>query len=154
MKCSQLPAASEWDHASGWQLEEYRSHVKICRSCRARIFSEAPDQLLFELREAELPEDFWIGFWSSLKRRLAPSSDGARTSDHVFRVLRWVAALIVVGLFLVHGRPIEEAPSTKSLESNEYPLIEDIQSPTATYYIFQPEKDATIVLVFDPEMDL
>jgi hypothetical protein len=149
MECSQLPAAAKWEDASEWQLNEYRSHVKFCRSCRARMFREAPDQLLFELSEPELPEDFWIGFWDSLRKRITPRA-GRPHHNNNMRLIRWAVALVVIGILMIN-KPVQEPPPAVD---NEYPLIEDIQSPTATYYIFQPENDAKIVMVFDPKMDL
>ncbi len=81
MECERLPAPRTWDQATPEDLKNYRLHVRYCGSCRARVLSEAPDQLLFDLQCDPLPQDFWLGFWNSVhqKRSIAGGSLVERT---------------------------------------------------------------------------
>ena len=36
----------------------------------------------------------------------------------------------------------------------EYPVVEDVQYPKVTYYIFQSDPNQKIIMVYDPDMEL
>lgn len=153
MLCNQLPPHERWEDASESQLREYRAHLRSCLACRRRIFSEAPDELLFELSDDSLPDDFWIGFWPSLQPRL--SRKPQRVS--AIRVIRWAAVFVLALILAVYsGRHSTVPQPAKPLPAvtHEYPLIEDVQNPDATYYIFQSDGGQKIVLFFDPKAEL
>lgn len=160
MECKNIPPAPFWADASKQALSEYRAHLADCSACRNRVFFEAPDALLHELQNRELPKDFWMGFWPSLR---------ARRSQHAWKpvlrrsLLRWTAVLIL-GTFLglqvgSTSRLYESAdtflqsPPAVSISSN-YPLLEELQNPGARYLILQHAKNETIIMVFDPNLEL
>lgn len=164
MDCSRIPPADRWNQASVQQVKEYRRHVQYCRACRLRCLSAAPEQLLFELNDSSLPEDFWIGFWDSLEKRLPVEVAGVR--HPIWRVTRWAAVFISACLLIVFHQDLSESPSSKrggpqprplispAAETPTYPLIDDLKNPKATYYIFQPSEKENIVMVFDPDLEL
>ena len=163
MECNRIPSPEIWDQLEAEQLKSYRIHIQYCAACRARVFKEAPDQLLFDIQTEPLPEDFWFGFWPSVdqKRRFVQ-----RTFPNP---IRW-AAVFVVGLFILfYGRPLREEGGTvvaaaqisrpanlimQKNESSSLPVIENLENPDAHYYIFQSGEQEKIVMVFDPDMEL
>lgn len=151
LRCDQLPSAVLWDEASPGELREYRAHLSSCRTCRRRVFLESPDQLLFELKEEPLPEEFWIGFWPSLRNRLQKPVP----AGHGMRVLRWAAVFVLALILALYSRTLEESPHAGLRRRPEtYPLIEGVTAPNAKYYIFQADENEKIILFFDPDMDL
>lgn len=160
MECSRIPAADKWELATSRQLEQYRNHVRFCQTCRRRVFSEAPEQLLIELQGAELPEDFWLGFWDSLGKKLMAEKP-LQLNRAPVRMLRWAAVFFFAVLLVIISHRLPEAPSRVGVETRpyvpdtyRYPLIEEVQNPKAIYYIFQAGTNEKVVMVFDPEMEL
>lgn len=162
MECSRIPPADQWNRSSVQQLEEYRRHIRFCQACRRRCISVRPDELLFELRDFSLPEDFWIGFWDSLEKKLPQERSSRRL---VFPITRWAAVLIAACLLFIFHKDLSESPSSKrggpqarpfilQAGSSHYPIIDDVKNPRATYYIFQPSEDENIVMMFDPDLEL
>jgi len=160
MECSQLPTC--WDESSSQQKNLYRRHVEFCSSCKQRILREYPDQLLFQLEEMELPDDFWIGFWDSLHTKIGRQG---RSSLQNLRLVfaRWAAVAACAVILVLYGKslreiPLEEsqkaAPTIKANAARAYPLIEDVKSPGVTCYILQTSGDEKIVMMFDPDMEL
>ncbi|PWT93737.1 MAG: hypothetical protein C5B54_01410 [Acidobacteria bacterium] len=159
MDCEHIPAPTEWDEAEDRLLQEYRRHISQCRECHARVLREAPDQLLFELNSEPLPEEFWIGFWPSIRSRLG----SIPTPQISFRFVRWAAVFVITLLLVIFGRSGSQTrpPVTHDLhpykvnqpDTGEYPLVE-VQNPKAKYYIFQPGGNEKVVMVFDPDMEL
>lgn len=122
-----------------------------------------PEELLFELNDSSLPEDFWIGFWDSLEKKLPYERPAKR--GLVYPITRWAAVFIVACLLVLFHKDLSESPSSKRGELNarpfilqagtsNYPIIDDLQNPRATYYIFQPSEDENIVMMFDPDLEL
>ena len=165
MECSRIPTPKIWDQLEPEALKKCRLHVQFCQACRARVFREAPDQLLFDLQTEPLPEDFWLGFWHSVKQKRS-------LVDPVlpFHPIRWAAVFLVGFLLLLYGQPLREDggtgvssaqisrvanPRSKHTEvTGSYPVIEYIDNPEARYYIFQSGEQEKIVMVFDPDMEL
>lgn len=157
MDCGRIPAADRWEKASSAQLEAYQAHLRECGSCRERVFLEAPEHLLFQLSNFALPEDFWLGFWPSLQKKL--DSRGANVLSVGARVLRWAAVFgfAVVLVFFSRNLPapkISKSGPSGLVKEIGYPLVEEVQNPKATYYIFQSGSNEKIVMVIDPDMDL
>ncbi len=140
----------------------YRDHLRFCASCRQRILREFPDQLLFQMEESELPNDFWIGFWDSLHTKIGglghPSLQNFSSA-----FLRWAAVAACAAILLLYGRSLRDVPVAPAVEGSTsiqasratgYPLIEDVKSPGVTCYILQTSGDEKIVMMFDPDMEL
>lgn len=159
MECSQIPTADRWDDQPDLR-EEYRRHLRSCLACRRRAFAQAPDALLYELRDLTLPEGFWTGFWESLDKKL-PDSRAVEPVRSSYRILRWAAVAALAAFLAVASRNIPPshplAPASQirpPLSRVEYPLVEDVQSPKATYYIFQSDLNQKIIMVYDPDIEL
>lgn len=160
MKCNEIPSGTEWENLTSRQLELYRGHLESCPACRKRVFSQAPEQLLFELQDPELPEEFWFGFWDSLEKKLEP--DTLPSVSIYFRYARWAAVFVVVLILSLYSRGIQEpqpapytlATSKQTVDLSGYPLVEEVQNPKVRYYIFQPKGNENIVMMFDPDMEL
>jgi hypothetical protein len=159
MKCNLIPTGTCWEDLSPDRLSVFRSHLKSCQTCRKRVYSEAPEQLLFELENEELPEDFWLGFWPSLEKKLEPAEEPPAA---FYPVLRWAAVFLFVLILTLYSKTIHE-PAPKALvnrisyeapDSSRYPLVEDVQNPKVRYYIFQSEGKENIVMMFNPDMEL
>jgi len=163
MECSRIPAASLWSELPRPQLEEICRHLKSCLACQRRAFAQAPDQLLFLLREEEMPADFWSGFWESLEKKL-PDRQPKQPVLGIARVLRW-AAVFVIGVFLISfsrtlptqtqnsSRPSPAIEQSIASEA-EFPIIEATQDSKAKYYIIQSPGNAKIVMMYDPDLQL
>jgi hypothetical protein len=175
MECRHIPAAEIWDSFSDQQIREFRNHLRSCLACRRRILASAPDLLLDELQSEPMPEEFWLGFWDSLERRLPDRAPRERNRLPLMPVARWAAVCAVTALLVLFSQHLSESPSSprggrsarpttsysspSSLvpqpdSSSAYPLIEEVQNPKATYYIIQAANDQKIVMMFDPDMDL
>jgi hypothetical protein len=160
MDCNQIPTGCDWEDLSPDQLLAYRIHLKSCGHCKSRVISEAPEQLLFDLEDPHLPEDFWLGFWDSLEKKLSPAEE--QNPPLIFPVVRWAAVFVFVLLLSFYSRTLREPESDgiktviskQPAEPSQYPLIEEVQNPNARYYIFQPEGNENIVMMFDPDMEL
>jgi hypothetical protein len=165
MECNQIPASEQWNEASAKQIQEYRNHLKFCLACRRRVFNESPEQLLFELKGEPMPDDFWIGFWDSIDNKLTP--DRQRYHLPLLPVARWAAVLIVALLLALYQNHLPESPSYEitrggsqirpfdlSTQASHYPLIEEVQDPGSTYYIFESAADEKIVMIYDPDIEL
>jgi hypothetical protein len=155
MECSRIPAADEWEQFSAQQQDLFREHLEYCSHCRRRFFHQSPEKLLFEISESPMPEGFWLGFWDSLYIKLF-SKDRGRLG---LPLLRW-AAVFVAAFFLAlysHHLPTQslEARRVPALpESFQYPLVEEVRNPKATYCIFQPSGNEKIVMIVDPDLEL
>ena len=154
MECNQLPTC--WDQSSPRQKQQFRDHLRFCASCRQRIMRESPDQLLFDLDQDELPDDFWIGFWDSLHAKIR-----VPVSRTLSFFARWVAVAACASILLLYGRSLHDVPvvpaentSIRASKSTGYPLIEDVKSPGVTCYILQTSGNEKIVMMFDPDMEL
>ena len=172
MDCSRIPNTKYWDKASVQQLQEYRRHAKTCFACRRRILAEAPDQLLPELDEGPMPEEFWIGFWDSLENKLPPQKMEAPATVAVprwARMVRWAAVCAGMAWLAIINQNLPESPSyeinrgvpqvrpvdiLQSSTTTDYPLIENVADPAAPYYIFQSPDDAKIVMIINPDMEV
>ncbi len=139
----------------------YRDHLRFCASCRQRILHESPDQLLFQMDESELPDDFWIGFWDSLQTKLGGQGQPLQYLSSVFT--RWAAVAACAAILLLYGRSLRDvpvapadkgSPSIQASTARGYPLIEDVKSAGITCYILQTSGDEKIVMMFDPDMEL
>jgi hypothetical protein len=151
--------------------------VGYCLACRRRILAEAPDLLLPELEGAPMPEDFWIGFWDSLEKKL-PAPREAMPAPRWTRYVRRAAAVAAVVWLAIVNQELPESPSyeiNRGVQharpgdflgatarpavipalpvSSSYPLIEDLQNP-ARYYVFQSGKNQKIVMIINPDMEL
>jgi hypothetical protein len=156
MECSLIPPADTWSNLEPHDVRRYRAHVMECVPCRKRAGREAPDEFLFVLEDPSLPPDFWIGFWPSLERKIAAPAP-ARSK---LRFIRW-AAVFICGAFLLQTVPKREQPISTTnripvlqTEASQRPLVEEVQNPNATYYIFQSGNKENIVMIFDPDLDL
>ena len=163
MECSRIPAASLWGELPQSQLDEICRHLRSCLACQRRAFAQAPDQLLFLLRDDEMPADFWSGFWESLEKKL-PDREPQQPVLGIARVLRW-AAVFVIGVFLISfsrtlPKQIEyssrKSPAAKQIIASEaeFPIIEATQDSKAKYYIIQSPVNAKIVMMYDPDLQL
>lgn len=163
MECSRIPAANLWGELAQPQLDEICRHLRSCLACQRRAFAQAPDQLLFLLREEEMPSDFWSGFWESLEKKL-PDREPQPSALGFAPVLRW-AAVFVIGVFLVSfsrtlpkqtENPARQNPVVEqSIASEaEFPIIEASQDSKAKYYIIQSPGNAKIVMMYDPDLQL
>lgn len=160
MECNQLP--TRWDQSSPRQIHLYRDHLRFCASCRQRVLRESPDQLLFQMDESELPNDFWIGFWDSLHTKIdGQGRPPLRNFSSVF--VRWAAVAACAAILLLYGRSLHDVPVAPADKGSPfihastttgYPLIEDVKSPGVTCYILQTSEDEKIVMMFDPDMEL
>jgi hypothetical protein len=163
MECSRIPAASLWGELPEAQLDEICRHLKSCLACQRRAFAQAPDQLLFLLREEEMPTDFWSGFWESLEKKL-PHREPQQPVLGIARVLRW-AAVFVIGVFLISfSRTLPKQTENASrrnpaveqsiVSESEFPIIEATQDSKAKYYIIQSPGNEKIVMMYDPDLQL
>ena len=150
MECEHLPLPQNWDRATKEQLKGYRRHIRFCRSCRAIVLHQAPDQLLFDLQNEPLPPDFWLGFWNSVDRKRGRTQPVAGP----YRAVRWAAVFLFGSMILLYGRNLPEPVPVRQVENESYPVIESLQNPDARYYIFQSGTQQKIVMVFDPDMEL
>jgi hypothetical protein len=150
MECEHLPAPQNWDQATPAQLRAYRIHVQFCAFCRTRVLKEAPDQLLFDLQDEPLPDDFWLGFWSSIHQKRGITQPVVAR----YRAFRWAAVFLFGSLIFLYGQNLHEIAPVRQVESESYPVIESLQNPDARYYIFQSGERQKIVMVFDPDMEL
>jgi hypothetical protein len=161
MECNRIPNGINWDDISGDQLDEYRNHLESCPICRLRVFREAPEQLLFDIRQPELPEDFWLGFWGSVESKLS-RPESSTYSGGKFLLARWAAVFVIALLVTLYSRQVHDEPSPVPVvnsilptpDSSAYPLVEEVQNPNSRYYIFQPQGNENIVMVFNPDMEL
>jgi len=164
MDCNELPSPQSWDFEPRSKVAEYRKHLQHCTQCRQIVLREAPDQLLFEMPGDPMPEEFWIGFWDSIEHKIRPQS--SVPSPRV-RFMRWAAVFVVGVLLAIYSKTFSSiAPNPNVLraggvlarsyppDSYRYPLVENVQNPKATYYIFQPEGNEKVIMVFDPDMEL
>src|SRR5262249_34468091 len=168
-----LPPSQSWDFEPSSKVAEYRKHLQHCSDCRLRVLREAPDQLLFELHSDPMPEEFWIGFWDSIRSKIsvarasvpAAGRDARPTSS--MRLVRWAAVLILGVMLAIYSKTFSNiAPNPNILraggvavrsyppDSYRYPLVEEVQNPKVTYYIFQPEGNEKVIMVFNPDMEL
>lgn len=166
MDCSRIPSAKFWNQYSVQLVQEYRSHAKFCFACRKRILSEAPDQLLAELDGPPMPEEFWIGFWDSLEKKLPAAQETAVSFQRLTKLIRRVAVVAAVVWLAIINQNLPESPSYEInrgvrhvrpvdfLPASDYPLIEDMQNPAAHYYIFQAGHDQKIVMIINPDMEM
>jgi hypothetical protein len=159
MECSLIQAALDWDRLPQSVREEYQNHLRACLACRKRVSREAPEKLLFELGDLDLPDDFWLGFWDSLHPKLEQQPrDDSRIR---FSLVRWAAVLAVAASLISFQHTVlkSDDPARPSLvlpmqETHHYPLIEQIDNPKAKYYIFQPDRNEKIVMILDPDIEL
>ena len=107
MKCNRIQPGIDWEALSLEQSLQFQNHLKTCPSCRRRVFSEAPERMLFELQDPELPEDFWLGFWDSLEKRLDDSQPEKRPNP-VFPIARWAAVLVFALIVALYSRRVQE----------------------------------------------
>jgi hypothetical protein len=159
MECSLIQAALDWDRLPQPVREEYQNHLRVCGICRKRVSREAPEKLLFELGEIELPQDFWLGFWDSLHPKLEP--EPKRNVRLRFSLVRWAAVLAAAASLISFQHTVVKTESSArpsiilpAQETYHYPLIEQVNNPKAKYYIFQPDGNEKIVMILDPDMDL
>ena len=177
MDCNRIPSAKFWDLASAQTVQEYRRHAQHCLACRGRILAEAPDLLLTELDGAPMPEEFWIGFWDSLEKKL-PAPQEAVQAPRWTRYIRRAAVVAAVAWLAIVNQKLPESPSYEINRgaqharpgdflrtmaqpaaipampaASSYPLSEDLQNP-ARYYVFQSGKDQKIVMIINPDMEL
>jgi hypothetical protein len=96
MDCNRIPNAKFWDQCSVQLAQEYRRHAKTCFACRKRVLTQAPDQLLKELDGPAMPEEFWIGFWDSLEKKLPAASSESRPAPVWIKYVRRAAAVAAV----------------------------------------------------------
>lgn len=167
MDCKRIPSAKFWDQCSVQMVQEYRRHAKSCFACRRQILAEAPDQLLPELDGPAMPDEFWIGFWDSLEKKL-PAEQEATPAPRWAKVIRRAAAVAVLATLAILNQKLPESPSYEInrgvrhvrpvdfLPAASYPLIEDVQNqnPAAHYYIIQAGQDQKIVMIINPDMEM
>ena len=150
MECEHLPPPQKWDQATAKQLKTDRQHVRFCVSCRTRVLKQAPDQLLFDLQNGPLPQDFWLGFWNSVDHKRGKT----QLASGSYRAVRWPAVFLFGTLIFLYGRNLPETSPVTQVDIESYPVIESLQNPEARYYIFQSGTQQKIVMVFDPDMEL
>lgn len=162
MECNRIQPGIDWEALSPEQSLQFRNHLKTCAICRRHVFSEAPERMLFEIQDPELPEDFWLGFWDSLEKRLDDPQPENRPNP-AFSIARWAAVLVFALILALYSRKVQEPvpiasntgiPNPAADSSSVYPLVEEVQNPNTRYYIFQPKGNENIVMMFDPDMEL
>lgn len=175
MDCSELTTPQNWDSEPRSKVAEYRKHLQHCTQCRQVVLREAPDQLLFEMQGDPMPDEFWIGFWPSIEHKISGAGVPARRGHGYprhenlspVRLMRWAAVFVVGVMLALYSKTFSQvAPNPNILraggvvvrsyppDSYRYPLVEAVQNPKATYYIFQPEGNEKVIMVFDPDMEL
>lgn len=168
MDCNRIPAPDLWDDEPAENLAQYRIHLQFCSACRARVLNEAPEKLLFDLQEDNLPEDFWLGFWNSVDRKQKQPQSHRDAEENLssaslrlrggiqnpYSIIRWAAVLVFGSMILLYGRTFPEPEPVRQFRSGDYPVIESIGNPDARYYILQTSKEQKVVMVFDPGMEL
>jgi hypothetical protein len=166
MDCNRIPSAQFWDQCSPELIQEYRRHARSCFACRKQILLDAPDQLLTELDGPPMPDEFWIGFWDSLEKKL-PAEQEAMPAPRWTKWIRRTAAVAALATLAIINQKLPESPSyeinrgvrqVRPVDSlppaTAYPLIEDVQNPAARYYIIQSGQDQKIVMIVDPNMEM
>ncbi len=133
MECSQIPTADRWDEQPELR-EEYRRHLRSCLACRRRAFGQAPDALLFELRDSTLPEGFWTGFWESLEKKLPDSRavepyPASPFPHHASRVFRWAAVAALAALLALASRNIPQNTPLVPV-SQAHPPVSRVEYPS------------------------
>lgn len=134
-----------------------------------------PSDLFRVLRAADPPEEFWDGFWSSIR---AGIGEDARRRPPVLTLRRallfgssagLLAAAAVLGVAFLAvrypGKP-EPVPATSSLpaavpvrgeEKPAPPILEDLGSSTARVYTFhvgEPADATDVILIVDESLDI
>jgi hypothetical protein len=153
MDCNRLPEPQFWDEESAENLRDYRSHIQLCSECRAHVLKNAPEQVLFDLQDESMPDEFWLGFWDSVSRKRRMQAQRLPVSGRIVAAVRW-AAVLILGLAIVfYGRSLPDGERPASALTSDYPVIENLQNPQARYYIFQTSNQK-VVMVIDPDLEL
>jgi len=153
MDCSRIPPSRFWDEEAPEKLHAYRLHIQFCSHCRADVLKNSPEQLLFELRDEPMPEEFWLGFWDSVSRKRKTQTRNALKTSRIAVTVRWIAVLIVGLAIGLYGRSLPESERSTHELTSDYPVIENLKNPQARYYIFQTSRQK-VIMVFDPEIEL
>ena len=138
---------------------------------------EPPDPSSFfrSLKEANLPEEAWVGFWPSIRagireaemsRRPMLTPMGAMLLGSSAGIM--AAAAILAAVFLVApiarlnppipaNSPVAAASPSQTGGDASLPVLEEIGSPSARVYTFRvgDKADATdVILIVDESIDL
>lgn len=134
-----------------------------------------PTRFFRALKEANPPEDFWAGFWPSVRAGIR-DSDGARSPLTAGRALLLgssaglMTAVAVLALVLL-VRPLAHPPApgvppphpmplqalAGAEEKAPPPILEDLQSASARVYTFhvgEPADATDVILIVDEKIDI
>ena len=169
MDCSRIPSAKFWSQSSVQTGAGVPAPCEVLLRLSRTDPGEAPDQLLAELDGPPMPEEFWIGFWDSLEKKLPAAQETAAPIQRLTKLIRRAAVVAAVVWLAIINQKLPESPSYEinrgvrhvrpvdflpSSPSSSYPLIEDMQNPAARYYIFQAGHDQKIVMIINPDMEM
>lgn len=132
-----------------------------------------PSSFFSPLKEARPPEEFWTGFWPSVRAGIREAEISRRTALSPARVVLlgssaglMVAAAVLVLAFLVvpalriqspaAPAPVAARPAVPE-ERPEPPVLEELASASARVYTFHlgGQADATdVILIVDESIDL
>jgi hypothetical protein len=134
-----------------------------------------PTRLFRVLQEADPPEEFWSGFWLSVRAGIRDSERQGRSLTTGRALLLGssaglMAAVAVLALvFLVRplahppspGVPLPRAVPIRALAGAEEkappPILEDLQSASARVYTFhvgEPADATDVILIVDEKIDI
>ena len=132
-----------------------------------------PSDLFRSLREADPPEEFWSGFWPSVRagireaemRRPPVLTRGRALLLGSSAGLMAAAAVLVVAFLAVrHPEPPAPAAPVRAAvapvrrdDKPAPPILEDLGSPTARVYTFhvgEPADATDVILIVDEALDI
>jgi hypothetical protein len=133
-----------------------------------------PSRFFRVLGQAEPPEEFWEGFWPSVRARLRPAEAQVPPASRRFRAVflgasagAMAAAAVFVAAFLATptlrpARPVRPAPAPAAAaagrgESAPRPVLEDLRSASARVYTFRVGEAADtteVILIVDESLDI
>jgi len=124
------------------------------------------------LAQSEPPEEFWEGFWPSVRSRIREAEAPAPPAASRFRAVFFgasagamAAAAVFVAAFLAPptlrpARPAPTAPSgaaARRMDSAPRPVLENLRSASARVYTFrvgEPADSTEVILIVDESLDI
>jgi hypothetical protein len=130
-----------------------------------------PSRFFRVLGQAEPPEEFWEGFWPSVRARLRPAEAQVPPASGRFRAVflgasagAMAAAAVFVAAFLAtptlrRTRPAPAPAAAAAIrgESAPRPVLEDLRSASARVYTFRVGEAADtteVILIVDESLDI
>jgi hypothetical protein len=130
-----------------------------------------PSRFFRVLGQAQPPEEFWEGFWPSVRARLRAAETPVPAAASRFRGVflgasagAMAAAAVFVAAFLATPtlRPTRPAPAPAAAaarrgESAPRPVLEDLRSASARVYTFRVGEAADtteVILIVDESLDI